>query len=604
MAKRTNIKKAAARDNPEGRRPDIRAGRVRPTESVGTLGTAIYAGNIVSVEKDPRLQGSEKWRTFGEILANVTIVAAGVRFFLNMVSKAKWKAEPPEGSGAQGKELAERVEKILNGMETPLYRVVRKAAMFPFYGFAVLEWVARKGEDGVMEFADVENRPQSTIERWDTDVTGKVLAVLQRSPQTSVEVAIPREKIVYLVDDSVSDSPEGMGLFRHIVEACARLRRYEQLEGFGYEGDLRGIPLVRAPLTALREKVKAGTITKEDMNALLQPLRDFVTNHTKNPSLGMLLDSEPFRNKDAAASPSGVFQWMVELLEGGEYSLEEVAAAIERVTMEIARVLGVEHLLLGSTTSGTGSYALSKDKSANFGLTIDATLKALREAFEKDLLGPLWLLNGWDEKLKPTLITDTNATRDLEQLSAVIRDLSSAGVVLDREDDAVGELFELMGLPRPKGQILVDPDGQLTDPDGEAKADDDGMPQRPGQDDPDDAEPAPAKKAASVREYKREPKGSATGGQFASGGGGTGGDGDEKSPGAKLQDAVLNSGGSTQPGSFNEKGVRTMTIVGDKGTVEVQLDRKGTILGSNIQGANKKHPMLILRAAFKNPKMK
>jgi hypothetical protein len=601
MAKRTTHVKKAANDNPQGRRPEVRAGRVRPTESVGSLGTAIYAGNIVGIEKDPRLNGVEKYRTFGEILANITIVAAGVRFFLNMVAKAKWKAQAPEDSGAKGEELAERVQKIMEGMETPWYRIVRKAAMFPFYGFAVLEWVAKRDEDGTIVFADIENRPQNTIERWDTDETGKVLAVLQRNPQTQIEYAIPREKIVYLVDDSLTDSPEGLGLFRHIVDACARLRRYEQLEGFGYEGDLRGVPLVRAPLTALREKVRAGTMSKTDMEALLAPLRDFVTNHVKNPNLGMLLDSETFRNKDAAASPSGVFQWMVELLEGGEYSLEEVARAIERVTMEIARVLGVEHLLLGSQSTGAGSYALSKDKSNNFGLTIDGTLRALREAFKKDLLGPLWLLNGWDPELMPELITDTNATRDLEQVSAVIRDLSAAGVVLDREDDAVGELFELLGLPRPKGPILTDPDAQLNSKEG-AQASDDGMPEAP-EDDDEEEDATDAEKAAR-REYKRAPAGTSAGGQFASTGGAGGGGQEPKTAAQALQAKVLDKGGSVRPGSFDAKGERIMEVTGDKGTVMVTVNRAGEIVTSDAPSVNasqKKNPNHIMRAAFKKP---
>lgn len=476
MAK-PKVRKAATRtDNPDGRRPDIRAGRVRPTEQVGTIGTAIYGGHIQPIEKDAKLTGTEKYRTFGEMLANICIVAASVRFFLNMVAKAKWKVEAPEGSGAQGEELAERTQKILDGMDTPLQRVVRKAAMFPFYGFSALEWTMRKAEDGVIELASVDNRPQVTIERWDTEPSGKVLAILQRNPQTQVETAIPREKLVYLVDDSLSDSPEGLGLFRHVVEACQRLRRYEQLEGFGYEGDLRGVPIVRAPIKELNKAKKAEPGRALEIEAMVQPLRDFVTNHIKGPNLGVMLDSETYANKDAAQSPGAVYKWAVELLEGGEYSLEQVARAIERTVMDIARVFGTEHLLLGSTS--TGSFALSKDKSNNFGLIVDSTLKALREAFEKDLLGPLWLLNGWDPELKPKLVTDTNATRDLESLSAVIRDLASAGVVLDREDEAVAELFNLLGLPRLKGQIQADPDAQLAGT-ADQQATDDGMPENP-----------------------------------------------------------------------------------------------------------------------------
>jgi len=478
-SKHRQIRKAATRgDNPDGRRPDIRAGRVRPTEQVGTISTAIYGGTIQSVEKDAKLVGTEKYRTFGEMLANICIVAASVRFFLNMVSKAKWKVEAPEGSGAQGQELAERTQEILDNMDTPLQRVVRKAAMFPFYGFAALEWTMRKAEDGTIEIASVDNRPQVTIERWDTEPSGKVLAILQRNPQTQVETAIPREKLIYLVDDSLSDSPEGLGLFRHVVEACQRLRRYEQLEGFGYENDLRGVPVIRAPFNEMNKAKKADPTRAADIEAKLQPLREFITNHIKGPNLGVMLDSETYANKDAAQSPSPVYKWALELLEGGEYSLEQVARAIERTVMDIARVFGTEHLLLGSTSAGTGSFALSKDKSNNFGLIIDSTLKALREAFEQDLLGPLWLLNGWDPELKPKLVTDTNATRDLESLSAVVRDLASAGVVLDREDEAVAEIFNLLGLPRLKGQILADPDAQLTGAEDQ-RASDDGMPEKP-----------------------------------------------------------------------------------------------------------------------------
>jgi hypothetical protein len=412
-----------------------------------------------------------------------------VRFFLNLVSAARWKVEPAKDSGAKGEELAERVDKMLNGMDTSWHRIVRKAAMYRFYGFAVLEWIMRRSpEDGVIELANVENRPPVTITRWDTDASGAVLGALQTSPQTNIEVNIPREKIVYLVDDSLSDSPEGLGLLRHVVEACRRLRTYERLEGFGYEGNLKGIPLLRAPLRELLKEVEAGTLKKEDMEALLAPFKALMSNHVKNPTLAMLIDSEVYTTKDASGAPSNVPQWGMELLDGGDYSLEEVARAIERVTMEIARVLGVEHLLLGSTTSGTGSYALSKDKSNNFGLIVDSTLKELREQFEKDLLGPLWKLNGWDEKLKPTLVTDTNVTRDVEQLSAVIRDLSAAGVVLDREDDAVAELFALLGLPRLKGQILADPDAQLAGGEPGAEGDPEDPDAMPGEGDAEDTE--------------------------------------------------------------------------------------------------------------------
>lgn len=443
----------------DGRRPDIRPTNVSPTQQIGVGGTAVYAGHLQTLETDARLTGLQRYKTYSDILANVSIVAASVRFFLNIVSKAEWRVVPPEESGARGQELADLVQEMLGDMETPWHRIVRRAAMYRYYGFGIQEWTAKNREDGAIGFLDVEPRPQITIERWDTDRHSKVLGVVQRSPQTQEEIAIPREKVVYLVDDSLSDSPEGLGLFRHLTKVAARLMRYEQLEGFGFELDLRGVPLVRAPLTQLSKMVKAGSISEAQKTALLEPLNDFVSNHIKNPALGMLLDSQPWQTTDEKATPSGPPQFGVELLDGGSYSLEEIATAIRRINLEIARILGTEHLLLGDDSRG--SFALSKDKSNNFALIVDSTLKELREAFEKDLLGPLWLMNGWPEELKPTLVTDTTAIRDVEQLTAALRNLATAGVVLDREDPAVHEIFtDVLGLTPPQG-ALADPDSML-----------------------------------------------------------------------------------------------------------------------------------------------
>ena len=67
--------------------------------------------------------------------------------------------------------------------------------------------------------------------------------------------------------------------------------------------------------------------------------------------------------------------------------------AIERLNREMARILGIEQLLLGST--GSGSYALSKDKTQAFYLLVDSALTELRDVVRMDLLKPLWMLNGW-----------------------------------------------------------------------------------------------------------------------------------------------------------------------------------------------------------------
>lgn len=435
-------------------------------QGLGVGGTAVFGGFIQENEKDSDLLGRQKYATYSECLANVPIVAAAVRFFLNLVSGAEWKVEAAtdeDGEELEGaREIADAVEDMMGDMRRPWHRVIRRLAMFKFYGFAVSEWIAKRRDDGLIGMDDVQPRPQITIERWILDRSNEVLGCVQRSPQTHEDIPIPREKLIYLVDDSLSDSPEGLGLFRHVIEACKRLRRLQQLEGFGYEGDLRGIPVGRAPLAELDQLVRAKKISKQKADELLNGLNAFIQNHIKNPSLGIMLDSTPYKQTGENRTPSSTPMWGLELLDGGTYSLAEVALAITRINREIARIFGVEHLLLGENAAA--SRSLSEDKSQSFGLIVDSTLLELREQMNKDWLGPLAELNGWDPELLPTLKTETATYRSLAELAEALQALSAAGVTLDRQDEAVQELFDLMGLSRLKKLIDMDPDMQLINP--------------------------------------------------------------------------------------------------------------------------------------------
>lgn len=418
-------------------------GSTSPFDTVGAPGTAIHGGFIVENEKDSRLTGTQKYVTYSNLLANTAIVAAGVRFFLNLVSKAGWKAEPADDS-PQAEELALLVEGVMEDMTTPWHRVVRRAAMYRFYGFSVQEWTAKQREDGVVGYQDIEPRAQATIERWDTDETGTVLGMIQVSPQTQQELYLPRGKTIYAVDDALNDSPEGLGLFRHLAKPAAKLERYEILEAWGFERDLRGTPVGRGPLAEMLKLVKAKHLTKADVAELKAPIEQFIQNALKGKDTALFLDSAPYRATGEQQSPSGTPQWSVDLLQGSTNSQPEMAKAIERLNREMARVLGVEQLLLGGDSAG--SFALSRDKTQNFGLIVDSTLREIRETMEADFLDPLFELNGWDPALKPSFRVDQVQFRDIEQLTGSLEAMAKAGAPLGPDDPAVNEIRDLLGL--------------------------------------------------------------------------------------------------------------------------------------------------------------
>lgn len=433
---------------------DIRPkGKVNTKETIGASGTAVYGGFLVTNEKNAKLTGIQKYTTFSDILANTSIVAAGVRYFLNLVAKVDWKVEPAEGSGAEGKKIAEAIEAALHDMESPWHRVVRRAAMFRFHGFSVHEWTAKQLDDGTIAFQDVAARPQITIERWDMDVTGKVHGIVQRVPQTQHYVYLPRSKCMHVVDDALNDSPEGIGLFRHIVKPALELERFETLEGFGFEGDLRGMPVGRAPFALLQKQVNDGRLSQAKMNEILQPMKDFIQNHVKSPVLGLLLDSLTYTTQDASATPSGEKQWDMDVVKAGSTSQAEVAAAITRKQEEIARVLGVEQLLLGRHSNG--SLALSRDKSNVFALIVDSSLVEIAAQAEADLVDPLMKLNGWDRTKKPTLKTESIAYRDIEQVTTALQQMAMAGAPLAPDDPAIAEVRDLLGISKPESITLA-----------------------------------------------------------------------------------------------------------------------------------------------------
>ena len=317
--------------------------------------------------------------------------------------------------------------------------------MYRFWGFSIQEWTAIKRDDGRMTFQDVAPRAQRTIEKWDVDETGHVMGVVQRIPQTQRDTYLPREKIVYVVDDTLNDSPEGMGLFRHLARPARHLKRFEQLEGFGFEMDLSGIPLIRAPLSDLAKMVNRGELTQKQADKIMQPLERFLKDHIRNPRQGMLLDSMTYRSADERRTPSSQLQYDLEILTGSPQSFEAAASAIERKNREMARILGIEQLLLGS--SGSGSYALSRDKTHAFYLLVDSALTEIRDVVRMDLLKPLWMLNGFDEELMPKIETESVRFMDAEQMTTALRDLALAA--LDEDDPAIKTVRSLLGLPPP-----------------------------------------------------------------------------------------------------------------------------------------------------------
>lgn len=126
----------------------------------------------------------------------------------------------------------------------------------------------------------------------------------------------------------------------------------------------------------------------------------------------------------------------------------------------MARILGVEQLMLGSDSAG--SFAMSQDKTTSFYLLVDGSLREIREQVDTDLVDILFTLNGWPLEMKPELGTEAVRFTDIEAIATTLRDMATAGAPLAPNDPVVGEVRDLMGLSQPTDVVTGDEDAALT----------------------------------------------------------------------------------------------------------------------------------------------
>jgi hypothetical protein len=429
-----------------------------PFKEMGTSGTAVYGGYVQVKERSPKWTGRQKWVTASEMAVNTSIIAAGVHYFLNLVAYPSWTFQPHDEEDEESLALAEFTEHVLNDMDTPWYKIVRRACMYRFHGFGIQEWTAKHRDDGLIGFKDIESRPQQTIEQWDVDVDGTVLGVWQRSPQTGNMLGIPRDKVLYLVEDTLTDNPEGIGMFRHMASPYERLMQLQNLEMRAYERDLRGTPIARAPLTFLDRAIKNGDISQADADALVAKFEALVALQVKQSDTGLVLDSMPyFSDSEAGDQVSGVPQWGFELLSGGGVGHGEIAAAIDRVQREIARIIGVEHLMMGDMG---GNRALSEDKSRNLYLIANSVLKYIASAVKQDILVPLWRLNGFPLNKMPEPKPEDVTFKNAEAITNALGKMASAGATLAPNDPVVNDIRDLLGVSRQPEDLAAQGAGQ------------------------------------------------------------------------------------------------------------------------------------------------
>ncbi len=492
------------------------------TQPNGGDGVQAYAGWLASDERHPALIGQQKWLTFANA-HHTAIVATGLRYRSNLLASAKWHAEAnPRG----GRDAERAVDIVTQGLLSaqlprPWPLCVRKASMFQVNGFSLHEWSIKRRDDGMVVFADLGHRPPHTVQRWDKPSEQAGWQAVAQLTRAGNEYIIPRNRLWYCWDDTLTDMPDGVGLMRHVIELVRRLGVLEGLEGVAYETDVRGMPIGRAPIEELR-KLGAGAPGVGEDAAKIKSfiadrtanLRANLENIVKSPDKlqWLMLDSATYRSADQN-SVTAVQKWAFDLLRGDAKGLMELNTVIGRLQVEIARVFGIEFVMMGAGSSG--SKAMHADKTSMLAASLNGALSEMAASATRDLARPLVALNGLNpDTCTPTLVAEPIDSQDVTTACQALLQLSQAG--LQPNDPATNVVRSWIGLPdapEPDPGMLGMGAGVPGDSGGPPPNPDDGEVDVPV----DDLEEAPPVEKYAPDQSRDE------GGRWSSGGGGSGG---------------------------------------------------------------------------------
>lgn len=487
-----------------------------PTESVSVPGTATYGGRPASDEISPEWANPvTRFKRQKEIAYNTDIVSAGMSAFLRLVSGVEWSASPPKnlmgGSAADAKLYAELTVEMMHDMSSPWSAVTVDSALSPFIGYAMQSTQGKLRPDGLLGLENLWTIPQNTVDQWLLDPAGLITGIVQKSPADGyVEHVIPRNRVAYFKHKFISDAPEGTGLLRFCAKTATMIEEYLDLELAGFQNDLRGTPVMYVPEAELKARVgktlSGGTtkVTQSDVDAALAGARDLAAGKLRKNGQGLTVDSEVY--VDTHKNPTAVRKWEVQLLQGSGGASEVAGLAIDRLTRSLARILGVEHMLLGG--DGSGSLALGREKILMFKLLVDATLSNMAWVYRHDVVKAfIFARNGWDPRLVPLLQPRAVQLKDVMLALQVVEGLARAGFTArpgDKAPDVIREMVDLPPMPEedPDADLLEPGDDDEEDLLGGDEDDDPDGDQGDETDDPDEGnagdghdEPAPEGKA-------------------------------------------------------------------------------------------------------------
>lgn len=380
----------------------------RTKGEIGATGLPIFAGYI-SLDPNKNLRGVQAVKIYREMALDDP-ACAGYFNAARQLMRTDLGVEPG-GTTENDKLATEFLQSCIDDMRDSPKAYLRQLESFMWCGWSLHElvWKRRNGgqgskyDDGRVGWAAWALRRQESLYRWqyDTDM-GRVVGFMQRPAPTFDLRTIPFKKAIHLVADETDGSPEGVSPLRSMYRHWYFVKNLELLLGISLERFGTGLPVFEllpeagnalSPEDEARLKaIGTGIVQNEEAYLLLPPAVKF--HFAESPGLNAetyikVIDS--FRN------------WM------------------------LASVLA-DFLALGLGDRG-GAYALGKDKSELFLLSLNGYQERILEALNRQAVTRLFQYNDFGKLTAlPRLTLPAVKRYDLAALGTLLPQLSQTGV--------------------------------------------------------------------------------------------------------------------------------------------------------------------------------
>lgn len=399
---------------------------------LGDTGLRHFDGQITE-EFHPRLKGVQATRIYREMSDNDATVGASLGAVDILVRQVPWTVKPAQNNRRKGqaRKWAEFLEGCITDMSGTWSDFISEVFSMLIYGYAPFEilYKVSRGDskdprfnsefdDGLVRWRRFDIRAQESISKWEIDDDGGIQGFWQWTGQngfhSAKEVFIPIEKALLFRTRSHKNNPEGRSMLRSSYRSWYALKRNEEIQRIGHERNLAGLPVLRVPPGVMDPNATGDKATQRaNYQDLVQKIR--VDEH-----MGVVM---PAKIDPVTGQETG---FDLELLSSGAKDLNSIQAVVNDLKNDLASGLHAEFIMVTRNSQG-GGYAVDKNKTSFFTLTLKALLDSVESVINRFAVPRLMKLNNVPRELWPTIQHGEIVQSALQDVATYVATLGIGG---------------------------------------------------------------------------------------------------------------------------------------------------------------------------------